>query len=117
MVSFGTADKGKNSSCTGGFLGCRLAAVTPTQRGLGVSNAHLEQVFMTWPSSADAGFFRKTRSSALEVCLQVGEIVPAEVVDHRKPISKEGREKRIAAEARFPAGGLGGYVVFEGRVN
>ena len=49
--------------------------------------------------------------------MQVGEIVPAEVVDHRKPISKEGREKRIAAEARFPAGGLGGYVVFEGRVN
>jgi 5-methylcytosine-specific restriction enzyme A len=36
-----------------------------------------------------------------EACLQVGEIVPAEVVDHRVPISKEGREKRSAAEA-FP---------------
>jgi 5-methylcytosine-specific restriction protein A len=36
-----------------------------------------------------------------EACLQVGEIVPAEVVDHRTPISKEGREKRSAAEA-FP---------------
>jgi 5-methylcytosine-specific restriction endonuclease McrA len=36
-----------------------------------------------------------------EACLQVGEVVAAEVVDHKKPISKEGREKRIAAEA-FP---------------
>jgi 5-methylcytosine-specific restriction endonuclease McrA len=41
------------------------------------------------------------RHPLCEACLQVGEIVPAEVVDHRKPISKEGREKRIAAEA-FP---------------
>jgi 5-methylcytosine-specific restriction enzyme A len=37
-----------------------------------------------------------------EACLQVGEITPAEVVDHRTPISKEGRVKRSAAEA-FPA--------------
>ena len=36
-----------------------------------------------------------------EACLQVGEIVPAEVVDHRRPITKEGRERRSAAEA-FP---------------
>jgi hypothetical protein len=36
-----------------------------------------------------------------EACLQVGEITPAEVVDHRKPISKEGREKRMMAEG-FP---------------
>jgi 5-methylcytosine-specific restriction enzyme A len=41
------------------------------------------------------------RDPLCEACLQVGEIVPAEVVDHRVPISKEGREKRSAAEA-FP---------------
>jgi 5-methylcytosine-specific restriction enzyme A len=41
------------------------------------------------------------RDPLCEACLQVGEIVPAEVVDHRVPISKEGREKRLAAEA-FP---------------
>jgi 5-methylcytosine-specific restriction endonuclease McrA len=34
------------------------------------------------------------------VCLQqFAKIVPAEVVDHRVPISKECREKRSAAEA------------------
>ena len=36
-----------------------------------------------------------------EACLQVGEIVPAVAVDHRKPITEEGRAKRSAAEA-FP---------------
>jgi 5-methylcytosine-specific restriction enzyme A len=41
------------------------------------------------------------RDPLCEACLQVGEIVPAEVVDHRTPITKEGREKRSAAEA-FP---------------
>jgi 5-methylcytosine-specific restriction enzyme A len=41
------------------------------------------------------------RNPLCEACLQVGEIVPAEVVDHRTPISKEGREKRVAAEG-FP---------------
>jgi hypothetical protein len=36
------------------------------------------------------------------VCLQQrGEIVPAVAVDHRKPISPEGRKKRLMAEA-FP---------------
>jgi 5-methylcytosine-specific restriction protein A len=39
------------------------------------------------------------RDPLCEACLQVGEIVPAEVVDHRTPISKEGREKHLAAEA------------------
>jgi 5-methylcytosine-specific restriction enzyme A len=42
------------------------------------------------------------RSPLCEACLQTGEIVPAEVVDHRNPISKAGREKRLASEA-FPA--------------
>jgi hypothetical protein len=42
------------------------------------------------------------RNPLCEVCLQVfGEVVAAEVVDHRTPITKEGREKRSAAEA-FP---------------
>jgi 5-methylcytosine-specific restriction endonuclease McrA len=41
------------------------------------------------------------RDPLCEACLQIGEIVPAEVVDHRTPISKEGRKKRLAAEA-FP---------------
>jgi hypothetical protein len=41
------------------------------------------------------------REPLCEACLQVGEIVPAEVVDHRRPITKEGREMRSAAEA-FP---------------
>jgi hypothetical protein len=41
------------------------------------------------------------RDPLCEACLTVGEIVPAEVVDHRRPISKEGRAKRSAAEA-FP---------------
>src|SRR6516162_9561553 len=36
-----------------------------------------------------------------EACLQVGEIVPATAVDHRTPISQDGRKKRSAAEA-FP---------------
>ena len=37
-----------------------------------------------------------------EACLQVGEVEPAKVVDHRTPISKRGRKERSAAEA-FPA--------------
>jgi 5-methylcytosine-specific restriction enzyme A len=37
-----------------------------------------------------------------EACLQVGQIEPANVVDHRTPISKRGRKERMAAEA-FPA--------------
>jgi len=41
------------------------------------------------------------RNPLCEACLQVGEIVPAEVVDHRIPISQDGRKKRSAAEA-FP---------------
>jgi 5-methylcytosine-specific restriction protein A len=36
-----------------------------------------------------------------EACLQVGEIEPAAVVDHRNPISERGRKERLAAEA-FP---------------
>jgi 5-methylcytosine-specific restriction enzyme A len=41
------------------------------------------------------------RDPLCEACLQVGEIVPAEAVDHRTPISERGREQRLAAEA-FP---------------
>jgi 5-methylcytosine-specific restriction protein A len=37
-----------------------------------------------------------------EACLQIGEVVPAEVVDHRVPISREGRKERRAAEAFTP---------------
>ena len=37
-----------------------------------------------------------------EACLQMGEVEPANVVDHRTPISKRGRKERSAAEA-FPA--------------
>jgi 5-methylcytosine-specific restriction enzyme A len=37
-----------------------------------------------------------------EACLQVGRIEPAEVVDHRVPISERGRKERLASEA-FPA--------------
>jgi 5-methylcytosine-specific restriction endonuclease McrA len=37
-----------------------------------------------------------------EACLQIGNIEPATVVDHRTPISKQGREKRLAAEAFLP---------------
>jgi 5-methylcytosine-specific restriction enzyme A len=36
-----------------------------------------------------------------EACLQTGEIMPAEVVDHRNPISERGRKERSALEA-FP---------------
>jgi 5-methylcytosine-specific restriction enzyme A len=36
-----------------------------------------------------------------EACLQVGEITPADVVDHFHPISKEGRKERRMSEA-FP---------------
>ena len=36
-----------------------------------------------------------------EACLQDGEITPAEVVDHRIPISERGRKERLVAEA-FP---------------
>jgi 5-methylcytosine-specific restriction enzyme A len=41
------------------------------------------------------------RDPLCEACLTVGEITPAEVVDHHKPITKEGRAKRSAGEA-FP---------------
>src|SRR5215813_6412784 len=34
-----------------------------------------------------------------EACLQMGRIEPANAVDHRIPISKRGRQKRLAAEA------------------
>jgi 5-methylcytosine-specific restriction enzyme A len=44
---------------------------------------------------------KMARDPLCEACLQVGDIVPAEVVDHRTPITREGREKRSAAEA-FP---------------
>jgi len=42
-----------------------------------------------------------TRDPLCEACLQAGEIVPAEVVDHRTPISERSRKERLAAEA-FP---------------
>jgi len=41
-----------------------------------------------------------------EACLQVGEVVPAEVVDHRIPISERGRKERLMAEAFPPLDGL-----------
>jgi 5-methylcytosine-specific restriction enzyme A len=37
-----------------------------------------------------------------EACLQEGEITPAEVVDHRIPISDRGRKERLASEAFLP---------------
>jgi 5-methylcytosine-specific restriction endonuclease McrA len=36
-----------------------------------------------------------------EACLQDGEVKPAEVVDHRRPISERGRQERSILEA-FP---------------
>lgn len=58
-----------------------------------------------WPYSTRRWLrFRllKLRQNPLcELCFQVGEIVPAVVVDHRKPISKEGRKERRISEA-FP---------------
>ena len=36
------------------------------------------------------------------MCLQIGEIIPADVVDHRIPISERGRKERLAVEA-FPS--------------
>ena len=45
----------------------------------------------------------KLRTNPLcEVCLQIGDIEPAVAVDHRTPISPEGRKERRVAEA-FPA--------------
>jgi 5-methylcytosine-specific restriction enzyme A len=41
------------------------------------------------------------RHPLCEACLQVGEITPAEVVDHRNPISERGRKERWMLEA-FP---------------
>jgi hypothetical protein len=38
--------------------------------------------------------------------LQVGEVVPAEVVDHRTPISARGRKERSMSEAFPPLEGL-----------
>jgi 5-methylcytosine-specific restriction enzyme A len=39
------------------------------------------------------------RDPCCEACLRVGEVVAAEVVDHIVPMTREGREKRLAAEA------------------
>jgi 5-methylcytosine-specific restriction protein A len=36
-----------------------------------------------------------------EACLQMGEVEPANIVDHRVPISKRGRKERSVVEA-FP---------------
>jgi 5-methylcytosine-specific restriction enzyme A len=41
-----------------------------------------------------------------EACLQAGEVVPAEVVDHRIPISENGRKQRVMAEGFPPLEGL-----------
>jgi 5-methylcytosine-specific restriction enzyme A len=41
------------------------------------------------------------RNPLCEACLQIGEIVPAEAVDHRIPITEIGRKERRWAEA-FP---------------
>jgi hypothetical protein len=41
------------------------------------------------------------RHPLCEACLTVGEITPAEVVDHRNPISQDGRKRRLMSEA-FP---------------
>ena len=41
-----------------------------------------------------------------EACLQDGEVVPAEVVDHRIPISEHGRKERLTSEAFPPLEGL-----------
>jgi 5-methylcytosine-specific restriction endonuclease McrA len=61
----------------------------------------------TWPYSTQR--WQRLRKLKLqqnplcEICLQErAEIVPAIAVDHRIPISKDGREKRLASEA-FPA--------------
>jgi 5-methylcytosine-specific restriction protein A len=46
-------------------------------------------------------------SPLCEVCLQqFAEIVPAEVVDHRNPISERGRKQRVMAEGFPPLEGL-----------
>ena len=42
------------------------------------------------------------RDPCCEACLLEGLVVPAEVVDHRIPISERGRKERSALEA-FPA--------------
>jgi 5-methylcytosine-specific restriction protein A len=61
----------------------------------------------TWPYSTQR--WQRLRRLKLrqnplcEICLQErAEIVPAIAVDHRIPISKGGRERRLASEA-FPA--------------
>jgi hypothetical protein len=46
------------------------------------------------------------KNPCCEACLQVGEVVPAEVVDHRIPISARGRKQRLMAEAFPPLEGL-----------
>ena len=46
------------------------------------------------------------RNPCCEACLQVGEVVPAEVVDHRTPISARGRKERSMSEAFPPLEGL-----------
>jgi 5-methylcytosine-specific restriction protein A len=42
------------------------------------------------------------RHPLCEACMQAGEIIPAEVVDHRNPISERGRKERSMLEA-FPS--------------
>jgi|SRR6266576_5341427 5-methylcytosine-specific restriction endonuclease McrA len=61
----------------------------------------------TWPYSTRRWqrlrLWKFQESPLCEICLnQYAEVVPATVVDHRIPISKAGREQRLAAEA-FPA--------------
>ena len=46
------------------------------------------------------------RNPLCEVCLQRTEIVAAEVVDHRVPISERGRKERWMSEAFPPLDGL-----------
>src|SRR5262249_9028532 len=45
--------------------------------------------------------FVEAQHPLCEACLQDGAVVPAEVVDHRIPISERGRKERSASEA-FP---------------
>lgn len=60
----------------------------------------------TWPYNTQRWMrlreLKFQESPLCEICLQqYAEVVPAEVVDHRIPISKDGRKERRAAEA-FP---------------
>jgi 5-methylcytosine-specific restriction enzyme A len=59
----------------------------------------------TWPYSTRRWerlrIQKMMRNPLCEACLQVGEITPAEVVDHRHPISERGRKERLMSAA-FP---------------